>query len=455
MRPVLLLELNEIPLRIWKHYAGSGRFPAISRMLSESFLLETKIVDSGELSPWSTWPTFHRGLSNDQHGIFHLGQDPTTFKGVPIWEEYRKRGHSVGVFGSLQSWPPRDPGANGFYLPDTFSPDERCFPASLEPLQSFNLSQVRANARVMNSKVVARPPDLQLLRTLIGSGVRLKTLFRILRQLVAERFQSSLRERRVSFQALLFWDVFRALFNATNPPAFSTFFTNHVASVMHRYWNHIFPEDFPESFRPHERKHLPTMDYAMGVIEEILEEVFQWRGRNPELLVLVANSMGQAAILRDAHEGFEFLLQEPLKLLGLLKAEGGARQNLAMMPQVSLEFSCEEEALRAETALREVKTLQGAPLLSFGRKGPSLSITALTPKAKELERGLVLVAGREISIKESGFVHTKVTAGTAYHIPEGIIFALGLKDKDKRPNRIDATDAKALILDWAGLLRSP
>jgi hypothetical protein len=250
MRPVLLLEINEVPLRVWKHFAEDHRFPHVARLLRESAMVETKLSDPGELSPWCTWPTFHRGISKDEHGIHNLGQDPATFRGTPIWEEFRKRGMPIGIFGSLQSWPPADPGAGGFYLPDTFATDERCIPAYLEPLQAFNLAQVRANGRMMSKTAVARPPGPALLAAMIKAGVRPSTLVRIGGQLVAERFDKKYRERRVTFQALLFWDVFRNLFDPDRPPAFTTFFTNHIASVMHRYWSHIFPGDFPADKRP-------------------------------------------------------------------------------------------------------------------------------------------------------------------------------------------------------------
>src|SRR5688572_18284294 len=69
MRPVLLLEINEVPLRVWKKYAANPRFPSIGRFLRESRLVETEVSDDGELSPWCTWPTFHRGLPKKEHGI--------------------------------------------------------------------------------------------------------------------------------------------------------------------------------------------------------------------------------------------------------------------------------------------------------------------------------------------------------------------------------------------------
>ena len=451
MRPVLLLEINEVPLRVWKKYGADPRFPAIGRFLRESRMVETELSDEGELSPWCTWPTFHRGLPKKEHGIYNLGQDPATFRGTPIWEEYRRRGKNVGVFGSMQSWPPSDPGPDGFYVPDTFSSDARCIPAYLEPVQAFNLLQVRSNARVMADKALRRPPPLGLLASLLKAGVRLPTFFRVARQLLAEKLSAPVRERRVAFQALLFWDIFRRHYDPARPPAFATFFTNHVASVMHRYWSHIFPEDFPEAVRPKERTHSATLDFAMGVLDEILAEVLEWRARNPELIVLAANCMGQRAIVRSKHEGFEVLVQRPLELLALVSPGARAQQNLAMMPQVSLEMESPELAKAAAARINSTRLPTDAEFLSANAHGTSLTIDCHTPSAKDLEKGILLLDGREIPLTQAGLEKVEVEPGTAYHEKEGIILAHGLPQAQPTPAKIDATAAKGLILDWAGL----
>lgn len=453
MRPILLLEINEVPIRVWKKYAADPRYPSIGRFLNESTLVETEISDEGELSPWCTWPTFHRGLSKQEHGVYNLGQDPSTFQGTTIWEEFRKKGMPVGVFGSMQSWPPVDPGPGGFYVPDTFSADARCIPSYLEPVQAFNLLQVRNNARVMANQPLRRPPALSLIFGMLRSGVRLSTLASIAIQLVAERLRPLMRERRVAYQALLFWDIFRAHFHPGKPPAFTTFFTNHIASVMHRYWSHIFPEDFPEQARPEGREHLATMEFAMKVLDGILSEVLDWRERNPDLLVLAANSMGQRAILREKHEGFELLIQRPQELLLAIKPGWKAKQNLAMMPQVSLEFDRAEDASDVAALINAARLPSGKGFLNGDARGTSLTIGCHTPAASELEKGYFMSQGREIPFHEAGLEKVKVDAGTAYHEKEGLILANGLEKSEGAPVKVDATAAKSLILRWAGLER--
>ena len=53
----------------------------------------------------------------------------------PIWDILQKNKISVGVFGSLQSFPPIKSNCVKFYLPDTFSPEFNSYPKELEDFQ--------------------------------------------------------------------------------------------------------------------------------------------------------------------------------------------------------------------------------------------------------------------------------------------------------------------------------
>ncbi|WP_305808858.1 hypothetical protein, partial [Staphylococcus epidermidis] len=131
------------------------------------------------------------------------------------------------------------------------------------------------------------------------------TLARVAGQLIRERWDARYRGRRAIFQNILFWDVFRGLFDCQNPPAYSSYFSNHLASAMHRYWSSVFPQDFPLERRPKDDFHRGTIDFAMKVLDEMLADVLAMRKRNPELTVVFASGLGQDTIVRGRHEGIE------------------------------------------------------------------------------------------------------------------------------------------------------
>ena len=68
----------------------------------------TTTKDDGELHPWSTWPSLHRGVPNFVHNIRYLNQDLkfANQKFPPFWVTLASAGIDVGIFGSLQSFPP-------------------------------------------------------------------------------------------------------------------------------------------------------------------------------------------------------------------------------------------------------------------------------------------------------------------------------------------------------------
>jgi hypothetical protein len=451
--PILQLEINEIPWRILNHYRD--RYPHIREFFASAKELTTATVDEGELSPWVTWPTIHRGLPNTQHRSLNLGQDPTTFRGTPIWDEYLARGYSVGLFGSMQSWPARDPGPGGFWVPDTFAHDERTIPSHIEPLQRFNLDQVAHNGRVVVGSRLKPALQPRFFMSLLRSGVKGKTLLRVARQLADERRDSNLRARRPIFQTVLFWDVFKHLYRPRDPPAFSTFFTNHVAGVMHRYWHHLFPGDYPPDAQPKERIHHETIDFAMSVLDDILSNALDWMRSNPNLSVVFATSMGQGPVHRLAHHGHEAVVRDTAKLL---LAVGIGREQfqplLAMAPQIAVETRDAATRARAKELLEAIQAASGERLFKVQAIGNSLSITLVTPSLDDcVAQRALLPDGSMRPFEELGIHVWETDAGSAYHIPEGIL-AINGPLQDRFPDSdepIPADQVKGLLMQAAGL----
>lgn len=458
VRPVLLLELNEIPWRLLDWAIARKRWKHVERFFSRARTYTTISHDVGELSPWITWPSLHRGMNNTEHNIRYLGQDVATFRGVPLWEEYRSRGLSVGVFGSMQSWPPIAPGEGGFYVPDTFAHDAQCIPSYLEPLQQFNLDLVRKNGRVVRREGFSPKRIARLLPSLLKAKIRPGTALKILEQLVSERVDQVRLSRRPIFQTVLFWDVFKSLYNPTHPPVFSSFFTNHIAGVMHRYWDDVFPEDFPEK-DPHEpHPYRATMEFSWDITDSILRDVLTFQRENPELLLVLATSMGQEAVHRD-YEGYSAAVEQVSKLLACAgKKPEQYRQLLAMVPQIAVEIPDTETRKCLQTQLLEAKTVSEASLFRVEEEGKTLSITIVSPRKADVLAGHFTMPDRSgsshrFSWEQAGIIMHEIEAGTAYHIPEGILAVVGhgVAPKDTR-EKLDLHRVKPFLLELGGVL---
>ena len=140
-RGIIFYELNEVPKKIFETYIELKPKSTISKIIDRSNLIETFTHDQGELHPWTTWPTLHRGVPNFKHNIRFINQDlnEANAKFPPFWIELVASGIDVGIFGSLQSYPPIRGKNFKFYLPDTFSPNPDSFPNDIKNFQEFNL----------------------------------------------------------------------------------------------------------------------------------------------------------------------------------------------------------------------------------------------------------------------------------------------------------------------------
>ena len=104
---IILYELNEVPRALIEKYIQLRPKSTISEILNNSNLFDTFTHDKGELHPWTTWPTIHRGVNNDLHNIQFINQElKINNRYPPIWDILQKNEISVGVYGSLQSYPP-------------------------------------------------------------------------------------------------------------------------------------------------------------------------------------------------------------------------------------------------------------------------------------------------------------------------------------------------------------
>ena len=242
---MIVYELNEVPKKLFEFYAEAFPNSAFGVLSSKSTLFETLTADVGSLSPWVTWPTMHRGVSNVQHEISDLGQDllEVNTEFPEVYKILAEQDIHVGVFGSLHSYPLPKIFSTIFFA-DTFAAGEEFFPDNLSAFQKFNLSMVKANGRNV-SKGIAVKDGLTFLTNARSMGLSFSTLSKLGQQIFLEQFNKDRVVRRRTSQVEIAFDLFFDQQLKTNPDV-SFFFTNHVASSMHRYWPTVFPGDYSE-----------------------------------------------------------------------------------------------------------------------------------------------------------------------------------------------------------------
>ena len=304
MKKVILFELNEVPTRVFEYYRDQRPDSTLAKIFPSCRLYETYAEDK-ILSPWITWPSVHRGVNDDKHHIHNFGQPLAEIdkEFPPIWQTLAAQGLRVGVFGSLHTYPPpSDLQQYDFFIPDTFAAGSECFPKAVETFQSFNLAMARASARNVSTAVPWKEA-LRFVSSLPELGIKPSTVIDTGKQIVSEKLNHARTVRRRTYQVILAFDIFMKQL-AANKPDFCTFFTNHVASSMHRYWAAIFPGDY-ETFK-HQPSWVETYKeeimFAMDKFDAMLTRLTRFVDHTPGFELWIATSMGQAATTAEPCE---------------------------------------------------------------------------------------------------------------------------------------------------------
>jgi hypothetical protein len=454
-QPLLVYELNEVPWRVIDWYVRRKPDSALARILNQARTFTTVTSDEGELHPWTTWPTLHRGVTNDVHKIRFINQSLEGAQAYPpVWETLQKAGKRVGLFGSLQSYPPPERGGYDFYVPDTFAPGPETWPKKYEAFQRFNLRQTQqdgAQAKPVQFDSSSAGDLLGMLR----SGLRLSTCMELANHLIKERLDPLHRSRRSVLQALVAFDMFQDAINHSQPD-FCTFFTNHVAGMMHRYWKYTFPEDFGYAINTAEDHfHAESIAFAMDIadmqIGALMNYVDSQNGR-----LLVATSMGQEAIERGEYLG-EWRITNVPQFLRAIAWSSPVRDLLAMQPDFNFVLNSESAA---EQFLISTAGLVDANGQSIWKRAQRMGATVnlgLAPSATALATGEVFlttggIGNKSLSITELGIEFLKRDPGTGYHQPRGalLVYGKGIHPNDAR-TEVDSTTVRPAILQMMGL----
>jgi hypothetical protein len=465
MKNVVLIELNEVPYQVIDYFCRNRPDSVLNTMLEHASQFLTTCEDKVELDPWISWPTLHRGVNDDQHGIYHLGQilSRADRDFPPIWRILAEQGHHVGVFGSVHSnqIPPSMDGYD-FYVPDFFDDKTFAYPDFLLPFQRFNLGMTRRSARNVDTSV---PLGLagDFIASLPKLGLSLGTVRSIVSQLLKERKEPRLRIRRRSLQAVLMGDVFLSLVKARKPQ-FATFYTNHVAAAMHRYWNAAFPEDDPASPMPEQwrKNYQPEILEAMASFDAILGRAKALVDSRRDTILMVATSMGQRAVTHKESKG-GYTIRNMDKFLG---AMGLKPSQYHLRPAMSPCNGVVVDADVVELLKRNLDqvSINGKRFVAGDREVYPLSYGAyeqnffsfFTYFENYTGEHAALLGNERASFEDIGFgyfAHEDGVGVTANHFKEGalIIYDPQSPRADKRRLAVSTTEIAPALLEHFGV----
>jgi len=449
---IVVYELNEVPWRVVDRYVSSKPNSNLANLLDSSSTFTSRTIDTGELHPWSTWPTVHRGVHNEKHNIRSLNQDISSASDFPpVWDILTKHDKTVGIFGSLQSFPPSSSENMLFHIPDTFAPRSDVKPEKYQKFQEFNLVQAGANKAVAGKVKLG---NLSYIADLVRAGVTVNSLCCISKHIFSERFNHLHRVRRPILQPIVGFDVFKKCLTE-HQPEYCTFFSNHVAGIMHRYWKYTFPEDFDYQLgdSKEDKFHTESILKSMDVFDIQLGWLRSFCTENNYDLI-VCSSMGQEAIIRDEYipelavDNFDTVKKQ-------LNWQGDVKLLPAMQPNVSFEFENESELNSFSDEILKISDTDGKNLFTLAYEPVKNTLNLALRTSKVLsENKKAFYRDREFKISDIGLKLIERDVGTGYHQPEGVLIWSSVSDEynsDRSRREIDTRQILPEILHNFGI----
>ena len=432
MRKIILFELNEVPFRVLDYFVEKFPKSTLAKAFPKCHQYETVTEDQGHLSPWITWPTLHRGVPNAVHGIQDFGEDMTEVdqKYPSVWQLLHNNGVKCGVFSSMHSYPPpADYKDYSFYVPDPFAGGSEAHPSNTIPFQKFNLAMSRKSVRNIDTGIDMKAA-VELGMSLPGLGIKVGTMAKVGNQLVMERIKPHVKTRRRSYQSILAFDVFMKLLKK-NEPQFVTYFSNHIASTLHRYWAAAFPNDYKHNNMDTAwlEKYKDEVDFVLWSFDHFLEDLLAFVDKHTDYQVWFTSSMGQKAtqaeMLRTEVACKD--MDKFISKLGLSADDWEIRP--AMHPQYNLKVN-EDKVDQLKEALDNL-VINKKPINYREKDGGFFSLDL---GHKNVDDEQVTFRGEVKHLNEVGLLNEPIddeTGSTAYHIKEGSLFIYDPKNAGK------------------------
>jgi hypothetical protein len=454
-RRLIVLESNEVPPHVFRWYADQHRAGAIARLLWEGGLHTTANHDEPdlggrELYPSQAWATLATGVPFAEHGVYWYG-DPKPVAYPLYWQLAARAGKRVGVVGTLHSSPlaqqASDPNVV-FAIPDCFATDDATTPPRYRRFQRLNLAMTRDSGRVVAAR--PGPRDLATLATSWRLGVKGRTLT-TLGKLGASVLTGRVpRERLRAAQFVLHADIFQSL-AWKHDPDLGVLFTNHVASMMHRYWHATFPGDWPAPLYDQAwiERYGDEITHAMYLLDCVIAELRTFCEQTDRALMIVS-SIGQKADTNGGPASDRLPIVRDAERFVRALSDTHVAVRPGMVPQVSAVYRSEPDATEARDRIERAPK-RGLDL-AVDQAGEVLTFSYFL----DADRGSFEVGGRVVTFAEAGVAVQQVDdhrSGT--HDPIGSLLVSGVDLEPAGDEPVDVLNVAPTILDALGVDPAP
>ena len=230
-------------------------------------------------------------------------------------------------------------------------------------------------------------------------------------------------------------------------PDFCTFFTNHVASSMHRYWAAAFPDDYDTFSHSVDwvRTYRNEIMFTMSKFDEMLQRLVTFVDKHKDFELWIATSMGQAATTAEPCES-ELFVSDAERFARFFDLQNWERKP-AMVPRFRPACVPKSGSRFRSEVEESLDFRRGRP---FKKSDNFFSINLGHPNQKGKRAAY---NGIEVEFDELGLDNQIIedqTGATAYHVPTGCLLIYGGRSVTGS-DAISTTDIHGAILKNYGL----
>ena len=451
-KKAVVVEINEVPLKILRHYGKVKPKSYIAFLLDNSLVLKTEAKDVEEefLYPSQTWGSINTGAGYDQHKI-HWYNDPKPDTYPLYWKQIAEAGLSVGLMNTLHSSPADtyiEDSNYKFVIPDCFASNNITKPGIYQDFQALNTSATSENAR---TATMGFPRD-KAVATLVKSpalGIKPKTLLDAASLVARIKTGRVNKERLRNLQFTLLADMFFKQLKSHDVDL-AIFFTNHIAANMHRYWYSLFPNEYTRKLYDEAwiEKHSEEILASLDLFDNFLKQLITYCDRVDKTL-LVVSSMGQGAN-ENLTETPEYLyrLEDFDKFFSKLCPGNNYQYEIdaAMIPQYSINFSNEADAKECFEIISEAKKHSKGIWLNIDLNQKVITFST------NLKSDIAYFGSESFDYDELGFKQMMIDSHhTARHTPDGTLIVYNSDSSNAENSSIDYLEYAPAMLKFFGL----
>lgn len=289
---IVIIGLDGASWPVLVDLVAKGRMPNIKKLMAQG--VSGPLMSLAVTASPIVWTSLATGKLPQKHGVEEFIVDTSAVKTKRLWDIVEEDGMTIGVYGWLVTYPPRE--VNGFMIPCWLATSPATFPDSLEFIKKMELGVKGKYSVGIGDYLGAALAALKL-------GATPATLLGLAANMIGKLFSRpgpSRSEWRLRvFSMKLRMELFANLINKFRTD-FSTVVISEIDNLSHRYWGYFEPEKF---------SHLKAAEVRKfgDVIPRIYQEADAAVGR------VIANIDQETTVFVISDHGFQ-ALTTPLRI---------------------------------------------------------------------------------------------------------------------------------------------